>query len=166
MKKIQTYFILAMMIFASNTIAQNPAASANQTNQNGFTQADRERLIKVEVTLEQMDKRMELDEKNSDKRFEQVDKLFEQVDKRIDQILTFMGWIIGAFITITLGSILNAWWDRRSSLKPLEVRTKAVELEIEKLNNEPGYRNVIAAFRNLAKDNPKIAEILKNNHLL
>jgi len=54
--------------------------------QPGFTQEDRERLVRLEATLkvfmEQVDKRFE----QVDKRFEQVDKRFEQVDKRISEL--------------------------------------------------------------------------------
>ena len=141
-----------MMIFASNTIAQSPAASANQTNQNGFTQADRERLIKVEITLEQMEKRMELDEKHSDDRFA------EQHSTNT--------WIISLFTFLTATIITLAFWDRRSSLRPLEGRTEKVETEIEELKKGTRLEKVITAFQDLAKDNPKVAEILKNNHLL
>jgi len=48
----------------------------------GFTQKDRELLIRLEERLNQMDKRFE----QVDKRFEQVNKMFEQVDKRFEQI--------------------------------------------------------------------------------
>ena len=58
-----------------------------------FTQADRERLVRMETTqtvfMQQMDKRLEQVDKRIeqvDKRFEQVDKRFEQVDKRFEQV--------------------------------------------------------------------------------
>ena len=53
-----------------------------------FTQADRERLVRMETTqtvfMQQMDKRLE----QVDKRIEQVDKRFEQVDKRFEELRT------------------------------------------------------------------------------
>ncbi len=59
----------------------------------GFTQADRERLVRVEAIqttfMQQMDKRLEQVDKRIeqvDKRFEQVDKRFEQVDKRFEEL--------------------------------------------------------------------------------
>ena len=52
----------------------------------GFTQEDRERIIRLETTLtlfmEATDQRFE----QVDKRFEQVDKRFEQVDKRFVEL--------------------------------------------------------------------------------
>ena len=60
-----------------------------------FTQADRERLVRMETTqtvfMQQMDKRLEQVDKRIeqvDKRFEQVDKRFEQVDKRFEELRT------------------------------------------------------------------------------
>jgi len=74
----------------------------------GFTQEDRDRLIRLETTLqvfmhqvdkrfEQVDKRFEEMRQDFDKRiqelredmnkrFEQIDKRFEQVDKRFEQV--------------------------------------------------------------------------------
>ena len=47
--------------------------------QTGFTQEDRERLVRLEATL-----KVFMEQVN--KRFEQVDKRFEQVDKRISEL--------------------------------------------------------------------------------
>ena len=70
----------------------------------GFTQVDRERMIRLEVKFEEIDKRFEQVDKrllelredmnkrfvelreDMNKRFEQVDKRFEQVDKRFEQV--------------------------------------------------------------------------------
>ncbi len=71
-----------------------------------FTQDDRDRLIRLEVTLKEF-------KESVDKRFEQVDKRFEQVDKRFDSVeklfdrLTniFLG-IVAAFagvVAVTIG---------------------------------------------------------------
>jgi exonuclease VII large subunit len=63
----------------------------------GFTQADRERLVRVEAIqttfMQQVDKRLEQVDKRIeqvDKRFEQVDKRFEQVDKRFEELRSDM----------------------------------------------------------------------------
>ena len=63
----------------------------------GFTQEDRERIIRLETTLtlfmeatdqrfEQVDKRIVELREDMNKSFEQVDKRFEQIDKRFEQI--------------------------------------------------------------------------------
>jgi len=55
-----------------------------------FTQADRERLVRMEATqtvfMQQVDKRFDELRSDMNARFEQVDKRFEQVDKRFEQV--------------------------------------------------------------------------------
>jgi hypothetical protein len=149
MKYIQTFLLLAMIIIASTAIAQNPATSANQ---NGFTQADRDRLVRMEAILEQHEKRFDL--------------LHDDMNKRFEEQRSTNTLIISLFTFLTATIITLAFWDRRSSLRPLEGRTKKVESEMEELKKGTRLEKVITAFQDLAKDNPKVAEILKNNHLL
>ena len=56
----------------------------------GFAQEDRDRLIRLEarlqVFMEQVDKRFVELREDMNKRFEQIDKRFEQVDKRFEQV--------------------------------------------------------------------------------
>ena len=79
----------------------------------GFTQEDRERIIRLETTLtlfmeatdqrfEQVDKRFEQVDKrivelreDMNKRFEQIDKRFEQVDMRFEQMMNTLQLIAG-----------------------------------------------------------------------
>ena len=113
--------------------------------EDSFTQADRERLVRVEATLttfmQQVDKR--IDEfrtdmnarfEQVDKRFEQVDKRFEQVDKRFEQVdkrfeelridmnarfeqMTNMFYTLSTIFTTLFAAVFGfAWWDRRSIL--------------------------------------------------
>ena len=110
-----------------------------------FTQADRERLVRVEATLttfmQQMDKRIDEFRTDMNARFEQVDKRFEQVDKRIEQVdkrfeqvdkrfeelrtdmnarfeqMTNMFYTLSAIFTTLFAAVFGfAWWDRRSIL--------------------------------------------------
>ena len=177
MIKIQTFLLLAMMMIAGSMIAQN-----------GFTQADRDLLIRnseeikalrneMNIRFDAADKRTEDLRKDMNNRFEVTDKRMDEMridtNKRMDELLTVMGWIVGAFIAITLGSIGYAWYDRRLAMRPLEKRTKEVEVDIIVLEDDiielkKGTRleKVITAFRDLAKEDPKVAEILKNNFLL
>ena len=83
-----------------------------------FTTNDRDRLIRVEVKLEELDKRFE----QLDKRFEQIDKRFEQIDKRFEQMMTFMWMLTAIFIGITAITIGFAVWDRRTMIRPFGLR--------------------------------------------
>ena len=104
--------------------------------ESGFTQEDRERLIRLEATLktfmEQVDRRFEqMDRRISDlredmnKRFEQVDNRFEElradmnnrfqrVDKELDRIVTIMATIFAGQIGLVGAVIAFAWWDRKT----------------------------------------------------
>ena len=123
-----------------------------------FTQEDRDRLIRLEVTLkefkESVDKRFE----QIDKRFEQVDKRFEQFGKQIDQLFNFL-WIFAViFTSITVTTIGFAIWDRRSMIRPFETRVKELE--------EGKIEKVISSLRTLAETDTKLAEALRRNNLL
>jgi DNA anti-recombination protein RmuC len=140
-----------------------------------YTLEDRDRLIRIETTLqefkesvdkrfEQIDKRFEQIDKrfaefqsSVDKRFEQVDKRFEQVDKRFEQIMTFM-WILasmfGGLVATTIGF---AVWDRRTALAPALRRSRELEEREERIER---------ALREMAQKDPNVAEALRHVGLL
>ena len=148
----------------------------------GFTQEDRERLIRLEATLktfmEQVDRRFEqVDKRIADlradmnKRFEQVDKRFEQMDRRIsdlridmnrrfEQMTDFLWIIVGIFTALTAVVIGFAYWDRRTIIR------KARDEAIERIEREGRLVDLIGALRELAKEDRKLAEILRGFRLL
>ncbi|NPA12558.1 MAG: hypothetical protein GXO45_01080 [Aquificae bacterium] len=112
--------------------------------------------IQIDKRFEQIDKRFE----QIDKRFEQIDKRFEEVNKRFEDMFTFLWIITGIFTTLTLGVIGFAFWDRRTIIR------KAKEETIETLEREGKLRNLIEALRELAKEDKKLAEVLRQYNLL
>jgi len=97
----------------------------------GFTQSDRERLVRLEAIqttfMQQMDKRFEqmdkqFEELRSDMnaRFEQqradINARFEQVDKRFGQTADMFYALAAIFTTLFAAVFGFAWWDRRSIL--------------------------------------------------
>ena len=139
--------------------------------ESGFTQEDRDRLIRLEATLQtfmqQVDKRFE----QVDKRFEQVDKRFEQMDKRIDdlredmnkrfeQMMTFL-WILAGIFTALVAAVIGfAYWDRRTIIR------RAKEEAMEEMKKEGLLRSIIQVLKEMAPDNPKLAESLRKYNLL
>jgi hypothetical protein len=75
----------------------------------GFTQVDRERMIRLEVKFEEIDKR-----------FEQMDKrlveLREDMNNRFEQIMSMSYILSGIFMAMFTAVFGFAWWDRRSIL--------------------------------------------------
>ena len=82
--------------------------------QTGFTQEDRERLVRLEATLKVFMEQV-------DKRFEQVDKriseLREDVNKRFEEMINFLWMLVGIFTTLTAVVIGFAYWDRRTIIR-------------------------------------------------
>ena len=121
----------------------------------GFTREDRERLIRLEATLttfmHQVDKRFE----QVDKRFEQVDKRFEQVDKRFEQLMTFLWMLVGIFTSLVVAVIGFAYWDRRTIIR------KAKEETMDAIEREGRLVHLIHALRELAKEDEKLAGVLR-----
>ena len=137
----------------------------------GFTQQDRERLIRLEATLktfmEQVDRRFEqVDKRIADlradmnKRFEQVDKRFEQVDRRFEQVTNFLWMLVAIFTALTAANIGFAYWDRRTIIR------KARDEAIERIEREGRLVDLIGALRELAKEDRRLAEILRGFRLL
>jgi len=148
----------------------------------GFTQEDRERLIRLEATLktfmeqvdrrfEQMDKRFSDLRADMDKRFEQVDKRFEQMDRcisdlridmnrRFEQMTDFLWIIVGIFTALTAVVIGFAYWDRRTIIR------RARDEAIERIEREGRLVDLIGALRELAKEDKKLAEILRGFRLM
>ena len=140
----------------------------------GFTQRDRELLIELKVKMyeidkrfEQVDKRIDFGFAQIDKRFEQVDKRFEQVDKRFEQVDIKFGdmfnflWILtGIFTTLTTSVIGFAYWDRRTMIR------KAKEETLEEIERNGLSVKLLEVLRNLAKEDTKLANVLRQFHLL
>jgi len=129
-KAILPFFLfLFFLIFTVPCFAQEP----------GFTQEDRERLVRVEATL----------------------KVFmEQVDKRFEQMMSFL-WILVAIFTTLTGIVIGfAYWDRRTIIR------KARDEAIEVIEREGKLRDLIKALRRLASEDKKLADVLRSFGLL
>jgi hypothetical protein len=129
MKRYYIIFIIIMLF----------TISAAYSKEVPYTLDDRDRIIRLEVKINEIDKR------------------FEQIDKRFEQIITFL-WILTAiFIAITSATLGFAFWDRKTFLKPIEEKVNANEKKIE---------SALAAFRKLATVDKKVYAILKEFNLL
>ena len=144
----------------------------------GFTQEDRERIIRLETTLtlfmeatdqrfEQVDQRfIELREdmnirfielrEDMNKRFEQADKRFEDMNNRFEQMMNTLQLIAGIFTVLTLGVIGFAYWDRRTIIR------KAKEETLETLAGEAAPKEQATIDRAVAQ---AVQEIKKDQRL-
>ena len=125
--------------------------------ESGFTQEDRDRLIRLEATLQTFMQQV-------DKRFEQVDKriedLREDMNKRFEQMMTFL-WILAGIFTALVAAVIGfAYWDRRTIIR------RAKEEAMEEMKKEGLLRSIIQVLKDIAPDNPKLAESLRKYNLL
>jgi hypothetical protein len=133
-----------------------------------FSQADRDRLIRLEATLEtfmhQMDKRLEEFQASVDKRFESfqasVDKRFEEVHNRLNDLFTFLWILSGVFTAFTVAIFGFAWWDRRTIIK---MASEDAALRIEK---EGRVVDLVYALRELSQKDDNLRDVLRKFHLL
>ena len=137
MKKVVFGFLI-VLIFCNATTAFSKEVP--------FTLEDRDRIIRLEAKLDEIDKR-----------FEQIDKRFEQIDKRFEQVISFLWILTTIFIAITSATIGFAFWDRKTSLKPIEEKVTINEKKLE---------HALAALRKLASVDKKVHAILKEFNLL
>ncbi len=159
----------------------------------GFTQEDRERLIRLEATLEtfmkqvdkrfeQVDKRFEEFRGDVNKRFEGVDKRFEQVDKRFEELREDMNkrfeelradmnkrFEEQLFFMKVLAAIFTSLVVAVIAFAYWDRRTiirKAREEAIERIEREGRLVDLINALRELAKKNADLARVLRDYKLL
>ncbi|NSW45239.1 MAG: hypothetical protein HPY79_05445 [Bacteroidales bacterium] len=155
-------FLLALFTFNFQLLPINSSAKPlNNLNETptGFTQSDRERLIRIETILEQHDKRFE----SIDKRFESIDKRFEESRSDMN---THFGWLIALFTAITISTISFALWDRRTMIRPFETKVNEIKKILDDLQEEKTANKILNALRELAKKDNQLAEILKSHNLL
>ena len=172
--------LVTVVIFASAAIAGDGKGSAGAAGPErmplptGLSKDTQFIIYYIDKRLEQMqheiDKRFEQVDKRFeqvDKRFEQVDRRFEQVDRRFDEvnkkfemIINLMMAIVGAFAAIVAVAIGFAIWDRRTMTRPFEDKVKKLEQDTDKLHR------LIDALKKLAKQDPRLAEVLRSFSLL
>jgi ABC-type lipoprotein release transport system permease subunit len=132
--------------------------------ESGFSQEDRDRLIRMEATLQvfmqQVDKRFEQVDKRFEELREDMNKRFEQVDKRFDQMMTFL-WILAGIFTALVAAVIGfAYWDRRTIIR------RAKEEAMEEMKRDGFLRSILEVLKEISPDIPKLEEALRRHNLL
>ena len=142
MKKLKM-FLIWLLLFASISF----------TKEVGFTQEERERLIKLEATLK-------IFMEQTDKRFEE---LREDMNKRFEQLYTFLWIITGIFTTLTVSVIAFAYWDRRTIIRKTKEETFE---EMERELKPEKFKKLLNVLRDKARTDKELEAILKKYGLL
>ena len=121
--------------------------SAVQAQQVGFTQADRERMVRMETPLQMF---MESTNRRFVEQREDINRRFEQADKRFAEMMSFLRIITGIFTVIMAAAIGFAFWDRRTTVsKAKEVTLEALAKDEESRKNALAEQVVAEVFRRL-----------------
>jgi predicted PurR-regulated permease PerM len=159
-------------LFVATSILLIAGAISFASAEDNFTQADRERLVRMEATqtvfMQQVDKRFDELRSDMNARFEQVDKRFEQVDKRFEQ-MTNMFYTLSAIFTSLFVAVFGfAWWDRRTMLTSAK---KAAREEVNMSTADIREEMVILkqffeVMKKYAEKTPDLKELMSRAHLL
>ncbi len=130
-----------------------------------------ESLAELKAGQKALEAKMDLRFTAVDQRFtaiqEQMDQRFEAVDRRLDFVQQLMLVTIAGIFGL-IGFII---WDRYSTLRPMDMRLRRLEENLEhdlELQSPEGSKltRMIHVLRELAKEDRKIASILRSFSLL
>ncbi len=108
--------------------------SAVQAQQVGFTQADRERMVRMETTLQMF---ME----STNRRF--VEQR-EDINQRFEQVMLTLQMIAAVFTAFFLAMLGYAWWDRRTIVRKAKEDTLEALAKTEENSKNALVEQVVA----------------------
>jgi len=126
---MKPFIILLLLLSGLSTIAQNKEVP--------FTQDDRDRLIRLEVKYEMLEKRF--DDMNK-----RIDELKIELRTQIADIKTFLYWGFGILFSMMMALFVFVLWDRRTALAPAIKKNRAIEkVLIEFSKKHPDLREAL-----------------------
>ena len=89
----------------------------------------------------------------------------EETSARFDWKYRLIWWILGALVALAIGAAIGfALWDRRTMLRLLEDRIKAVE--DKQARDHERLDSLLEVFRSLGRGDERVAEMLRQSRLL
>ncbi len=123
-----------------------------------------EKLIEIEKRQAVLEAEFKEFKESTNKRFEDMNRRFEELredmNRRFDEQMKFMEIMVGVFTALVVAIIGFALWDRRTIIR------KAKEETIEELVERGVIRKLLEALRELAKEDAKVARVLRHFGLL
>jgi len=129
-----------------------PFLTFAQTIEVPFTLEDRDRIIRTEQKVESLRNEMNARFEGVDQKFEAMNQKFEAMDKKIEVLY----WGFGIVITLILFLFGYIIFDRKTGIKVLERETNEMKIS---------HKQLIFVLKEYAKENPKLADLLKNASL-
>ena len=144
-------FLISSVTFALSAYAIDQPAS--------FSQSDKDRLIRIEAILEQHDKRFDAIDRRIEELRADMNAQTSEVRADMRNIMLLFGGLVAAIIWFAV-------WDRRTMIRPFEMKIRSIDSALEQLKEEKTAGKIVAALRELAKTDSRLAEVLKSYNLL
>jgi DNA repair exonuclease SbcCD ATPase subunit len=130
-----------------------------------------EALTELRAGQKALEEKIDLRFEANEVRFDAIDARFEAMDRRIDGLRETMLALFGAMMALIVALFGYIAWDRRTMVKPLQERLDRIERDLARdleLQHEEGSRltRLVKVLREMAKTDPKLAEVLRNFSLL
>jgi len=139
--------LLTMLLFLSGL----PGKA--QEHPNAYTQADRDRMVRLETRVEGLDKRIDDLTLNMNSKFTDINSRFSEVNNKIDRLEnkfdSYFMWGFGLVLMSIFGLIGFVIYDRRTTLAPVENKTE----------------RIIKALQEASEKDPALREALKRTAL-
>ncbi|MBF0538085.1 MAG: hypothetical protein HQL03_07520 [Nitrospirae bacterium] len=162
---MKTFMILVGVILSGLLISQAVVVEAADSS---FTQADRDRMTRMEVKIEEglkavnqkIDDGLKAVNQRIDATNQKIDDGLRATNQRIDDLKG----VIYVLISVTMSSVLVIvgfiLWDRRTTLAPVVRTTRELEARVEKAEK------LEIAIREKAEKDPELKEALRHAGLL
>ena len=134
--------LLLLILFIVFTVLSGWA----QEHSIAYTQADRDRLVRVETKVEGLDKRIDDLTLSMNSRFSEANQKIDRLENKFD---SYFMWGFGLVLMSIFGLIGFIIYDRRTTLAPVESKTE----------------RIIKALKEAAEKDPALREALKRTAL-
>jgi len=145
----------------TGALPNTSAKSATYSGEVPFTLEDRDRIIQMQIKMdehfesintrfESINTRFESQQQQITELKESMQQQFSGIQQQISDLKNLFYWTFGIIITLIIFMLGFIIWDRRTAMEPLRERTQSLFLTL----------------REYAKEQPKLADILRSYGLL
>ena len=160
-KVVFVFFILFTFIPAAYLYALTPDQERQLFQILGEIKGE---LRQINKRIDDTNRRIEEVNTSLSKRIDDTNRRIEEVNRslneRIDKLIDIMIGITATFAGLVGAMMGLVFWDRKTLI------TKAKEETIKEIEKEGRLKDLICALRKLAKNDHKIAEVLREFNLL
>ncbi|MBF0592918.1 MAG: hypothetical protein HQL02_12610 [Nitrospirae bacterium] len=153
--------LFGLLFSPTVAVSSKPLIAVANAADSSFTQADRDRITRLEIKL---DEGLKAINQRLDDNLKAVNQKIDDGLKATNQRIDDLKGVIYVQISITMSSVLVLvgfiLWDRRTTLAPVVHTTRALEARAEKAEK------LELAIREKAEKDPELKEALRHAGLL